>query len=85
MLDLVIVDGRLEVSSHVTWLLVKSKDILLMRSNASGGWKRVFLSTNAMGTTLRQLGKYTRKGFFKSLLHKFHPTCIPVSGDHQSN
>jgi hypothetical protein len=30
MLDLVIVDGRLEVS-HVTWLLVKSKDILLMQ------------------------------------------------------
>jgi succinate dehydrogenase / fumarate reductase flavoprotein subunit len=31
MLDLVIVDGRLEVLSHVTWLLVKSKDILLMQ------------------------------------------------------
>jgi hypothetical protein len=30
MLDLVIVDG-LEVLSHVTWLLVKSKDILLMQ------------------------------------------------------
>jgi hypothetical protein len=33
--------------------------------------------------TLRQLGKYTKKGFCKSMLHKF-TTCIPVSGDHQS-
>jgi uridylate kinase len=38
---------------------------------ASGGYGNVFLSTNAMGVTLRQLGKYT-KGLFQILVtHKF--------------
>jgi hypothetical protein len=37
-----------------------------------------------MEVTLRQLGKYTKSVFCKSLLHTIHPTCIPVSGDHQS-
>jgi aspartate oxidase len=33
--------------------------------------------------TLRQLGKYTRKAL-QILVIQIHPTCIPVSGDHQS-
>jgi succinate dehydrogenase / fumarate reductase flavoprotein subunit len=53
---------------------------------ASGGYGNVF-SCQLMQweVTLRQLGKYTRKGFLQILVTQIHPTCIPVSGDHQSN
>jgi succinate dehydrogenase / fumarate reductase flavoprotein subunit len=51
---------------------------------ASGGYGNVFLSTNAMGVTLRQLGKYTKGAFSNPCYTQIHPTCIPVSGDHQS-
>jgi succinate dehydrogenase / fumarate reductase flavoprotein subunit len=37
-----------------------------------------------MEVTLRQLGKYTRKALFCKPCYTIHPTCIPVSGDHQS-
>jgi succinate dehydrogenase / fumarate reductase flavoprotein subunit len=51
---------------------------------ASGGYGNVFfLSTNAMGVTLRQLGKYTKGAFLQIHVTQIHPTCIPVSG-HQS-
>jgi succinate dehydrogenase / fumarate reductase flavoprotein subunit len=54
---------------------------------ASGGYGNVF-SCQLMQweVTLQQLGKYTRKGLSSQILvtHKY-PTCIPVSGDHQSN
>jgi succinate dehydrogenase / fumarate reductase flavoprotein subunit len=52
---------------------------------ASGGYGNVF-SCQLMQweVTLRQLGKYTRKGFLASCYTQIHPTCIPVSGD-QSN
>jgi succinate dehydrogenase / fumarate reductase flavoprotein subunit len=74
MLDLVIVDGKArgiiarnlvtgEIERHSAHAVVI----------ASGGYGNVFLSTNAMGVTLRQLGKYTRKGFLQILVTQNSP------------
>ncbi len=54
---------------------------------ASGGYGNVFfLSTNAMGSNVSASWKIHRKGaFFANPCYtQIHPTCIPVSGEHQS-
>lgn len=54
---------------------------------ASGGYGNVFfLSTNAMGSNVTAAWKATRQGayFGNPCYTQIHPTCIPVSGDHQS-
>jgi succinate dehydrogenase / fumarate reductase, flavoprotein subunit len=53
----------------------------------SGGYGNVFyLSTNAMGSNTTAIWKAHRKGAFfgNPCMTQIHPTCIPVSGDHQS-
>jgi succinate dehydrogenase / fumarate reductase, flavoprotein subunit len=53
----------------------------------SGGYGNVFyLSTNAMGSNATAIWKAHRKGayFGNPCFTQIHPTCIPVSGDHQS-
>lgn len=53
----------------------------------SGGYGNVFyLSTNAMGSNTTAIWKAHRKGalFGNPCFTQIHPTCIPVSGDHQS-
>jgi succinate dehydrogenase / fumarate reductase flavoprotein subunit len=38
-----------------------------------------------MGSNATAAGKYTKKGAFANPCYtQIHPTCIPVSGDHQS-
>jgi succinate dehydrogenase / fumarate reductase flavoprotein subunit len=54
---------------------------------ASGGYGNVFyLSTNAMGSNVTAAWKAHKKGayFGNPCYTQIHPTCIPVSGDHQS-
>jgi succinate dehydrogenase / fumarate reductase flavoprotein subunit len=54
---------------------------------ASGGYGNVFyLSTNAMGSNVTAAWKIHKKGayFANPCYTQIHPTCIPVSGDHQS-
>jgi succinate dehydrogenase / fumarate reductase flavoprotein subunit len=54
---------------------------------ASGGYGNVFfLSTNAMGSNVTANWRAHRKGayFGNPCYTQIHPTCIPVSGDHQS-
>ncbi len=54
---------------------------------ASGGYGNVFfLSTNAMGSNVSATWKIHKKGawFANPCFTQIHPTCIPVSGDHQS-
>jgi succinate dehydrogenase / fumarate reductase, flavoprotein subunit len=54
---------------------------------ASGGYGNVFfLSTNAMGSNVTANWRAHRKGaqFANPCYTQIHPTCIPVSGDHQS-
>jgi succinate dehydrogenase / fumarate reductase flavoprotein subunit len=53
----------------------------------TGGYGNVFyLSTNAMGSNVSATWKAHKKGaaFANPCFTQIHPTCIPVSGDHQS-
>ena len=53
----------------------------------TGGYGNVFyLSTNAMGSNTTAIWKAHKKGacFGNPCFTQIHPTCIPVSGDHQS-
>jgi len=54
---------------------------------ATGGYGNVFfLSTNAMGSNVMAAWRAHRRGaFFANPCYtQIHPTCIPVSGEHQS-
>jgi succinate dehydrogenase / fumarate reductase flavoprotein subunit len=88
MMDLVVVDGK--ARGIITRNLVDGK---LERHSAhavviaSGGYGNVFfLSTNAMGSNTSAGWKIHKKGahFANPCFTQIHPTCIPVSGDHQS-
>ena len=88
MMDLVKVDGKArgiiarnlvtgEIERHSAHAVVL----------ASGGYGNVFfLSTNAMGSNVMAAWRAHRRGayFANPCFTQIHPTCIPVSGDHQS-
>ena len=88
MLDLVKVDGKArgiitrnlvtgEIERHAAHAVVI----------ASGGYGNLFyLSTNAMGSNVTAAWKIHKQGayFANPCFTQIHPTCIPVSGDHQS-
>jgi succinate dehydrogenase / fumarate reductase flavoprotein subunit len=88
MLDLVVVDGHAkgivvrnlvsgEISSH-------TGDAVVL---ATGGYGNVFfLSTNAKGCNVTATYRAYKKGalFANPCYTQIHPTCIPVSGEHQS-
>ena len=88
MLDLVVIDGHAkgivvrnlitgEVSSH-------AGDAVVL---ATGGYANAFfLSTNAKGCNVTATWRAYRKGacFANPCYTQIHPTCIPVSGEHQS-
>ncbi len=88
MMDIVLVDGKArgiiarnlvtgEIERHSAHAVVL----------ASGGYGNVFyLSTNAMGSNVMAAWRAHRRGaFFANPCYtQIHPTCIPVSGDHQS-
>jgi succinate dehydrogenase / fumarate reductase flavoprotein subunit len=88
MLDLVVIDGHAkgivvrdlvsgEISSH-------AGDAVVL---ATGGYGNVFfLSTNAKGCNVTATWRAYKKGaFFANPCYtQIHPTCIPVSGEHQS-
>jgi succinate dehydrogenase / fumarate reductase flavoprotein subunit len=88
MLEVVVVDGRArgiivrdlvtgEIETHLA-------DAVVL---ASGGYGNVFfLSTNAMGSNVTASWRAHRKGAYMAnpCYTQIHPTCIPVSGEHQS-
>jgi succinate dehydrogenase / fumarate reductase flavoprotein subunit len=88
MLELVVVDGR--AAGIVTRNLVTGKieshsahAVVL----ATGGYANVFyLSTNAVGCNVTAAFRAHKKGagFANPCFTQIHPTCIPVSGSHQS-
>lgn len=88
MLELVIIDGKARgiiARNLVTGELERyfGHAVLL----CSGGYGNVFyLSTNAMGSNVTAAWKAHKKGayFGNPCFTQIHPTCIPVSGDHQS-
>jgi succinate dehydrogenase / fumarate reductase flavoprotein subunit len=88
MMDLVLVDGKArgiiardlvsgEIQRHSAHAVVL----------ATGGYGNVFfLSTNAMGSNVMAAWRAHRRGAFMAnpCFTQIHPTCIPVSGEHQS-
>jgi succinate dehydrogenase / fumarate reductase flavoprotein subunit len=88
MLDLVVIEGHTkgivvrdlvigEISSHAA-------DAVVL---ATGGYGNVFfLSTNAKGCNVTATYRAYKRGaaFANPCFTQIHPTCIPVSGDHQS-
>ena len=88
MLDLVIIDGKARgiiARNLVTGELERHSAHAVVI--ASGGYGNVFfLSTNAMGSNVTASWKINKKGahFANPCYTQIHPTCIPVSGDHQS-
>src|ERR1700681_4715984 len=88
MLDLVVLDGKARgivtrdlvtgaIESHVA-------DAVVI---ASGGYGNVFyLSTNAQGSNATAIWRAYKRGaaFANPCFTQIHPTCIPVSGEHQS-
>jgi succinate dehydrogenase / fumarate reductase flavoprotein subunit len=88
MMDLVKIDGK--ARGIITRNLINGK---IERHSAhavviaSGGYGNLFyLSTNAMGSNVSASWKIHKKGayFANPCFTQIHPTCIPVSGDHQS-
>ncbi|MCA8947878.1 MAG: fumarate reductase/succinate dehydrogenase flavoprotein subunit [Planctomycetes bacterium] len=88
MLDLVVVDG------HAKGIVVRDLKTGEVRTHAgdavvlaSGGYGNVFyLSTNAMNCNVTASWRVHKRGagFANPCYTQIHPTCIPVTGEHQS-
>ncbi len=88
MLDLVLVDG------HAKGIITRNLITGEIRSHAAdavvlatGGYGNVFyLSTNARGCNVTATFRAYKKGalFANPCFTQIHPTCIPVTGQHQS-
>lgn len=88
MLELVIVDGK--ARGIIARDMVSGKiesfaaDAVVL---ATGGYGNVYyLSTNAKGSNATAIWRAHKKGalFANPCFVQIHPTCIPMSGDHQS-
>jgi succinate dehydrogenase / fumarate reductase, flavoprotein subunit len=88
MLDLVVIDGHARgiVTRDLTNGKIQSwaADAVIL---ATGGYSNVFyLSTNAIACNVTAAYRAYKKGalFANPCYTQIHPTCIPLSGDHQS-
>lgn len=88
MLELVVVDGKARgiiTRDMVTGAIdTHTADVVVL---ASGGYGNVYyLSTNAMGSNVTATWRAHRKGAYMAnpCYTQIHPTCIPVTGAHQS-
>ena len=88
MLELIVVDGRARgiIARDLVTGAIETHlaDAVVL---ASGGYGNVFfLSTNAMGSNVTASWRAHRKGAYMAnpCYTQIHPTCIPVSGEHQS-
>jgi succinate dehydrogenase / fumarate reductase flavoprotein subunit len=88
MLDLVLVDGKargLVVRNLTTGALESyAADAVVL---ATGGYGTAYyLSTNAVNSNVTAAWRCHKRGacFANPCFTQIHPTCIPVSGDHQS-
>ncbi|MGM0945897.1 MAG: fumarate reductase/succinate dehydrogenase flavoprotein subunit [Bacteroidota bacterium] len=88
MMDVVVVDG------HARGIVTRNLITGAVETHAAhavllctGGYGNVFfLSTNAMGSNVTAAWRAHKRGayFANPCYTQIHPTCIPVSGDHQS-
>ena len=88
VLEIVLVDGH---AKGVVMRNLKTGEITRLAADAvclaTGGYGNVFyLSTNAMKSNCTASVRAYRRGagFANPCFTQIHPTCIPVSGDHQS-
>ena len=88
MLDLIVVDGHAKgiITRNLSTgeLKVWTADAVLL---CTGGYGNVYYkSTNAIGCNVTANFRAYRRGagFANPCFTQIHPTCIPVSGDHQS-
>ena len=88
MLDLVVIDGKargITTRNLVTGAIEShAGDAVVL---GTGGYGNVFyLSTNAKGSNATAIWRAHKRGalFANPCYTQIHPTCIPVSGDHQS-
>jgi succinate dehydrogenase / fumarate reductase flavoprotein subunit len=88
MLDVVVIDGKARgiiVRNLTTGAIEKyAADAVIM---ATGGYGTVYyLSTNAVNSNVTAAWRAHKRGalFANPCFTQIHPTCIPVSGDHQS-
>jgi succinate dehydrogenase / fumarate reductase flavoprotein subunit len=88
MLDLVVIDGRARgiiVRNLTTGAIERHVgDAVVL---ATGGYGTVYyLSTNAVNSNVTAAWRAHKRGalFANPCFTQIHPTCIPVSGDHQS-
>ena len=88
MLDLVVIDGKARgiiTRNLVTGELEKyAADAVLL---CTGGYGTAYyLSTNAVNSNVTAAWRCHKRGalFANPCFTQIHPTCIPVSGDHQS-
>ena len=88
MMDVVVIDGKARgiiARNLITGKIERHSAHAVVI--ASGGYGNVFfLSTNAMGSNCTAAWKSYKRGayFANSCYVQIHPTCIPVTGDHQS-
>jgi succinate dehydrogenase / fumarate reductase flavoprotein subunit len=88
MMDVVVVDGKCRgiiAKNLVSGELERHSAHAVVL--ATGGYGNVFyLSTNAMGSNVSAAWKAHKKGAHMAnpCFTQIHPTCIPVSGEHQS-
>jgi succinate dehydrogenase / fumarate reductase flavoprotein subunit len=88
MLDVVVIDGKTRgiiARNLITGEIERHAGHAVLL--CTGGYGNVFyLSTNAMGSNVTAAWKAHKKGayFANPCFTQIHPTCIPVSGDHQS-
>jgi succinate dehydrogenase / fumarate reductase flavoprotein subunit len=88
MLDLVLVNGKARgiITRNLVTGAIESHaaDVVVL---ATGGYGNVFyLSTNAKGSNTTAIWRAHRRGalFGNPCFTQIHPTCIPVSSEHQS-
>ena len=88
MLDLVIIDGKARgiVARNLTTGAIErhAADAVVL---ATGGYGTVYyLSTNAVNSNVTAIWRAHKRGalFANPCFTQIHPTCIPVSGEHQS-
>ncbi|MES2267829.1 MAG: fumarate reductase/succinate dehydrogenase flavoprotein subunit [Bacteroidota bacterium] len=88
MLDVVVVDGH---AKGIVTRNLKTGEIETHAGHAvllaTGGYGNVFyLSTNAIGSNVTAAWRAHKRGayFANPCYTQIHPTCIPVTGDHQS-
>ncbi|MEZ4971845.1 MAG: fumarate reductase/succinate dehydrogenase flavoprotein subunit [Cyclobacteriaceae bacterium] len=88
MLDLVMVDGKARgiITRHLITGKIEAHSAHAVLVCTGGYGNVFFLSTNAKGSNVTAAWRAHKKGAFfgNPCFTQIHPTCIPVSGDHQS-